>query len=84
MTTPRPPAMEGPAVPDEGREPASVASDASDWFAVTMAAQDMRSRGLAVQLQCDELLKIANDRRSQPHWQPLPAPPTPQGEELEE
>ena len=49
-----------------------------DWFIVALLAQDMRSRGLAEQVAGDELLKLANNKRSQfgNHATP-PAPAAP-------
>lgn len=70
-----PPTADEPAVPQEGREPAAVASEASAWFAVAAIAQDMRSRGLAEQAAGEELLRLANNRRSQPA-----VPPPAEGE----
>ena len=48
-----------------------------DWFAVATIAQDMRSRGLAEQACGDELLKLANNNRSQPVPPAAPAAPMP-------
>jgi hypothetical protein len=46
-----------------------------DWFTVALLAQDMRSRGLAEQVAGEELLKLANNKRSQPgRPATLPAP----------
>jgi hypothetical protein len=53
-----------------------------DWFAVALVAQDMRSRGLAEQVAGEELLKLANGKRSQPGraaTQPALEPPSPSG-----
>jgi len=47
-----------------------------DWFTVALLAQDMRSRGLAEQVAGEELLKLANGKRSQP-GRPSPTPPSP-------
>jgi hypothetical protein len=46
----------------------------SDWVAVALVAQDMRSRGLAEQVTAEELLKLANGKRLQP-GRPSPTPP---------
>jgi hypothetical protein len=53
-----------------------------DWFAVAMIAQDMRSRGLAEQVAGEELLKLANGKRSQPGTPATPPAPEAPGEAL--
>jgi hypothetical protein len=58
----------------EGEEPRPD----GDWFAVALVAQDMRSRGLAEQVTAEELLKLANGKRSQlgnPATSPAPETP---------